>query len=86
MKGPPGTSNNFGVDKQAVTEGPVPSKGLEHLHGLEEGCTAMQLLLDMCLGEAPWRTYHLSEPPGKTMTGEMKGSPDKGAWPISVYL
>lgn len=39
--------------------------GLDCLHGLEEGCTATQLLLDACLGQAPRRTYSLSESPGQ---------------------
>lgn len=52
----------------------MPSAGL----GLEEGWAAM------CA-----RDRHHGEPAdslGKTMTGEMKGFPDKGVWPSSVYL
>lgn len=54
---------------------------MDQVYGLEEGCTAMWLLLATCLEQAPWRTYSFTEPPGKMKIGEMKGSPDKSAWP-----
>lgn len=49
-------------------------------------CAGERLLLAVCLGQAPWRTCSVSEPLGKTVAGEMKGSPDEGVWPILVYL
>lgn len=98
---PSGISNNFWEDKEDqgnVLQHARSNRGdqcaqwgavqppLDHLCGVEKGSTAMWLFLDTCLGQAPWRTYSLIEPPGKMMTEEMKGSPDKDAWPISVYL
>lgn len=45
-----------------------------------------RLLLALCLGQAPQRTCSLIEPLDKTVAREMKGSADKGVWPILVYL
>lgn len=49
-------------------------------------CAGGRLLLALFLGQAPWRTCSLTEPLGEAVAGEMKGSADKGVWPILVYL